>query len=177
VSGPSAKSSSFDAGDAADGRPYLVMEYVNGDPIDVYAARVSVGERLKLFLGVCDAVSYAHQRLVIHRDLKPSNILVRGDGQLKLLDFGIAKLLDPLQSDGDATQTGIIALTPEYAAPEQVRGQPVSTAADTYALGVLLYVLLAGRRPYDVRGRTAADVERIICEVEPPPCWPQVGDW
>ena len=134
----------LDAGHSSDGRPYLVMEYVHGDPIDVYAARVSVGERLKLFLRVCEGVSYAHQRLIIHRDLKPSNILVDSTGHPKVLDFGIAKLLgDP----ADATRTVDRLMTPAYASPEQRRGGAQTTATDVYSLGAVLYRLLTGQTP------------------------------
>jgi serine/threonine protein kinase len=161
----------IDGGLAADGRPYFAMELVEGEPIDAWcdARRLTVEDRLTRFAAVCDAVRYAHEHFVIHRDLKPSNILVRDDGQLKLLDFGIAKLLDPLRGEDDRleTRTGVLALTPEYAAPEQVRGGAATTATDTYALGVLLYELLTGRRPYEVRGRTPGEIERIVGEVEP----------
>jgi serine/threonine protein kinase/tetratricopeptide (TPR) repeat protein len=147
----------LDAGHASDGRPYLVMEYVDGDPIDVYAARVSVGDRLKLFLRVCEGVSYAHQRLIIHRDLKPSNILVDSTGHPKLLDFGIAKLLD---NAADATRTMDRLMTPAYASPEQRRGAAQTTATDIYSLGAVLYRLLTGQTPGQTSGATAVSDER-----------------
>jgi eukaryotic-like serine/threonine-protein kinase len=161
-----------DGGISADGQPYFAMEFVEGEAIDRYCdgRQLGIDQRISLFLPVCEAVQYAHQHLVVHRDLKPSNILVSADGQVKLLDFGIAKLLDPLAATNDdpLTRTGVLPMTPEYAAPEQIRGEPISTATDIYALGVLLYALLTGRRPYEVRGRSPAELERIVCDVEPP---------
>ncbi|HKW09698.1 MAG TPA: serine/threonine-protein kinase, partial [Gemmatimonadaceae bacterium] len=138
----------IDGGITADGQPYFAMEFVDGEPIDRYCTTraLSIDDRLTLFEKVCDAVSYAHQHLVIHRDLKAKNILVTPNGDVKLLDFGIAKLID--RPDGaparDETWTGVRIMTPECAAPEQVVGDPISTATDVYALGVLLYTLLAG---------------------------------
>jgi serine/threonine-protein kinase len=157
----------LDGGSTDDGLPYVVMEYVVGEPIDHYSDRLtlSIDARLRLFRQVCEAVQYAHRHLVVHRDLKPGNILVTSEGTPKLLDFGIAKLLD-MPADGVATRTAVRLMTPEYASPEQVRGEPVTTASDVYSLGVLLYELLTGQRPYK-KGRTAQDVERAVLEEEP----------
>jgi len=159
-----------DGGMTDDGLPYFVMEYIDGVPIDQYADehRLTIDERLRLFCIVCDAVQYAHGKLVVHRDIKPSNILVTPNGDVRLLDFGIAKLLssDPALA---ATTTGVRIMTPEYASPEQVRGEPVTTASDVYSLGVLLYRLLTGRRPYHITGHSHAEIERAILEEEPRP--------
>src|SRR5207237_10617342 len=134
-----------------DGTPYLVMDYVEGQNIDDYcdSHKFSTTERLQLFRTVCAAVTYAHQNLVVHRDLKPSNILITPDGSPKLLDFGIAKLLKAEYANTIAvTRTDLRPMTPEYASPEQVLGQPITTASDIYSLGVLLYRLLTGVHPY-----------------------------
>ena len=167
----------LEGGTTEEGRPYFVMEYVEGEPIDAYAARHGLGieERLRLFQQVCAAVQYAHQNLVVHRDIKPGNILVAGTsggpGVPKLLDFGIAKLLasDVPRETMGLTQAGLRPMTPEYASPEQVRGEPVTTAADVYSLGAVLYQLLAGKAPHDFPSSAPAEMERVICETDPRP--------
>ena len=162
----------LDGGLTEEGQPYFAMEYVDGIPLDRYceAHDGAVEQRVELMQTVCEAVQYAHRRLIVHRDLKPSNILVTEDGTVKLLDFGIAKMLtgdnDPL-GDPVLTQTGHAVMTPAYAAPEQVRHAPVTTATDVYALGVVLYELLAGQRPFDLTGRSPAEIERIVGEQIP----------
>jgi len=171
----------FDGGLTPDGRPYFVMEHVEGQPLDTHcdAARADVRTRLRLFLDVCAAVRHAHTRLVVHRDLKPANILVDRGGQVKLLDFGIAKLLAPGEDDADAPRTLTVhqVMTPQYASPEQIAGEPVTVAADVYALGLVLFELLTGRRAYDVTGLPPATAERIIRETRPaPPSAAATGD-
>ena len=162
----------LDGGATPDGRPYLVMEYVEGLTLTEWCDRRRLGtrERLLIFLEVCDAMQYAHQHLVVHRDLKPGNILVTEQGSVKLLDFGIAKLIGSDPSDASTPRTGTLfrLLTPDYASPEQVRGGPISTASDVYALGIVLYELLTGQKPYNVKDVSPAEMLWIICEREPP---------
>ena len=171
----------LDGGVTCDGEPFLVMEYVDGVPIHRFCQdhRLSVAERLLLFKSVCEAVQFAHQNLVVHRDLKPDNILVMEDGTPRLLDFGTAKLLSP-SADGmgsEFTRQGFQSFTPQYASPEQVLGNPITTASDTYSLGVLLYLLLTGVLPYELKEFTTAEMVRVICE-QPPrrPTLPGSGD-
>ena len=156
----------LDGGTTADGIPYLVMEYVDGAPIDRFAADhgLSRTDRLRLWLQVCEAVEYAHRNLVVHRDLKPANVLVTPDAEPKLLDFGIARILT---GDAHASSATVQALTPEYASPEQVLGHSIGTASDIYSLGVLLFVMLAGRLPYRADGSRPAELLRAICEEAP----------
>ena len=161
----------LDGGTTADGRPYIVMEYIEGEPILEYCRKrnLSVSERLGLFCALCSAVHHAHQMLVIHRDIKPANVLVTEAGIPKLLDFGIAKLLTPELVIGGAstTKTLMRRMTPQYASPEQVRGEGLTTATDIYSLGVLLYEMLTHSSPYRITGQSSVDVERLVCESEP----------
>jgi serine/threonine-protein kinase len=157
----------LDAGIAPDGTPFLVLEYVqDGEPLIARAARADLSERMRLFAAVCTAVAYAHQHLVVHRDLKPSNILVDRSGTVKLLDFGIAKLLE--DDDPALTRDGMRLMTPDYAAPEQIRGEPITPATDVYALGVVLFELLTETLPYSLGRATPAQIERVVCETEVP---------
>ena len=157
----------LDGGVTDDGRPFFAMELVDGLPLDRYCAkrRLTLVERLELFVEIADAVDYAHRNLVVHRDLKPSNVLVTDSGEAKLVDFGIAK---PLHDENTAlTHTGARAMTPDYAAPEQITGDPITTATDVYGLGLVLYELLTGRRPYQGRTRTSAELEQAILRDDP----------
>jgi len=160
----------YDGGTTEDGRPFLVMELVDGLPVDQYCDRhkLSVDQRLDLFRRICGAVQYAHQNLLVHRDLKPGNILVTPEGEPKLLDFGIAKQLELGGPEAATlTRTGLRVMTPNYASPEQVKGEAITTASDVYSLGVLLYELLVGRSPYRATTDLPHEVERAICEQEP----------
>jgi len=161
----------YDAGLTDAGRPWLAMEFVSGVPIDEYCRQqgLSVAQRLRLFLQVTDAVAHAHARLIVHRDLKPHNILVTPDGAVRLLDFGVAKLLeDDVAAEANLTQLLGRAVTPDYASPEQVSGRPVGVATDVYSLGIVLYELLTGQRPYRIGKLTAAALEQAITEADVP---------
>ena len=159
----------LDGGTTPDGVPYLVMEHVEGWPIDAYAETKGLdrAERIRLFRSICAAVQFAHANLVVHRDLKPANILVTAEGEPKLLDFGIAKFLG--DEDPGVTRVGERVLTPDYASPEQIRGESITTATDVYSLGVVLYRLLTGRAPYSFPSGRSSEIEKIVCEREPEP--------
>ncbi|MCU0951695.1 MAG: serine/threonine protein kinase [Burkholderiaceae bacterium] len=161
----------YDAGVDQHGRPYLALEYVEGQPIDDYASQraLSVRHKLDLLLQVCSAVAFAHSRLVVHRDLKPSNILVTADGQVRLLDFGIAKLMEGERTqETQLTQLAGRALTLDYASPEQIKGEPIGTASDVYSLAVVAYELLTGSKPYKLKRGSAAELEEAIAAIDSP---------
>src|SRR5439155_20899528 len=160
----------YGAGITDGGLPYFVMEYVDGRRLDDFCRQeqLSVQARLALFRKICAALTYAHQKRITRRDIKPLNSRITPDGEPKLLDFGIAKLLDPETSiAGEQTMTFAAVMTPENASPEQVRGENMTTASDVYSLGVVLYALLTGQRPFRIRGRNPAEIARAITEQEP----------
>ena len=161
----------LDGGTSEEGMPYFVMELIDGQPITEYCNQhdLSIRERLKLFLQVCAGVHYAHQHLIVHRDIKPGNILVTAEGIPKLLDFGIAKIVESGQdaSMADTTLTSFRILTPRYASPEQIKGEPMTIATDVYSLGVVMYELLTGQSPYEFVNRSTQEFAQEVCELEP----------
>jgi non-specific serine/threonine protein kinase/serine/threonine-protein kinase len=168
----------LDGGATGEGQPYFIMEYIEGCSLLEYCDRnrLDVAGRLSLFLNVCDAVEYAHQRLIVHRDLKPGNILVTTGGTAKLLDFGLARVLDSGEAGDEITLAGLPLMTPAYASPEQIRGEPYTMASDVYSLGVILYELLAARRPYEAASGSLLDLARLVCEQEPVPLSAAAGN-
>src|SRR5688572_239792 len=169
----------LDGGTTRDGVPYFVMEYIEGETFYNYCDLKQLGlrDRLKLFQKVCSAIEYAHDRQIIHRDIKPGNILINRTGSPKLLDFGIAKILDPdlIHESLNPTGSMLRMMTPDYASPEQVRGRDVSPVSDIYSLGILLYELLSGHRPYNFSGRAMHEVSRVVCEEMPDPPSQMIG--
>lgn len=160
----------LDGGRSNEGTPFFAMEFVKGQPIDEFCneRNLTINQRLRLFLQVCSAVSFAHSRLIVHRDLKPSNILVTADGKVKLLDFGIAKIVSEESDYKTQTVTSLGMMTPKYASPEQISGGIVSTSSDIYSLGLILYELLTGVSAYDFPNNRPDEIAKIICENEPP---------